>query len=65
MKILTGRNTLVFYHLSLERANGALSKLRHFTTPEILRSVYYSIFNSHLNYGSQIWDQKQNYITNK
>ena len=24
----------------LRRANGALSKLRHFTTPEILRSVY-------------------------
>ena len=49
----------------LRRANGALSKLRHFTTPEILRSVYYSIFNSHLNYGSQIWGQKQNYITNR
>ena len=49
----------------LRRANGALAKLRHFLPLNTLISVYYAIFNSHLNYGSQIWGQNQNYVTNR
>ena len=49
----------------LRRANGALGKLRHFVFPKTLTSVYYAIFNSHLNYGSQVWGQNQNYVTNR
>ena len=48
----------------LRRADGALAKLRHFLPLNTLISVY-AIFNSHLNYGSQIWGQNQNYVTNR
>ena len=49
----------------LRRANGALAKLRHFVSHKTLTSVYHAIFNSHLNYGNQIWGQKQNSVTNR
>ena len=49
----------------LRRANGALAKLRHFVPPKTLISIYYAIFNSHLNYGNQIWGQNQNSVTNR
>ena len=35
----------------LSRANGIISKLRHFTTKETLLSVYYAILYSHMTYG--------------
>ena len=39
----------------LSRANGILPKLRHFTTKEILFSVYYAIFYSLMTYGCLVW----------
>jgi hypothetical protein len=39
----------------LSRANGILSKLRHFTSKETLVSVYYAIFYSHMIYGCPVW----------
>ena len=39
----------------LSRANGILSKLRHFAPKKTLVSVYYSIFYSHLLYGCPVW----------
>ena len=41
----------------LKRANGMLSKIRHYVPPEELRSIYHAIFSSHMIYGSQIWGQ--------
>ena len=32
----------------------------HFTPKFLLKSIYYSIFNSHLIYACQIWDQRNN-----
>ena len=48
------------YHIlqlskKLSRANGILSKLRHFSPIEICLQVYYAIFYSHLIYGCNIW----------
>ena len=43
--------------VKLKRANGVLSKLRHYMPESILKSVYYAIFYSHLNYCCQIWGQ--------
>ena len=37
-----------------------LTKIRHYVTTDTLRNVYYGIFSSLLNYGSQIWGQYQN-----
>ena len=49
----------------LNRANGILSKSRHFVSPKLLKNIYYAIFSSHLTYGSQIWGQNINtYIDN-
>ena len=39
----------------LSRANGIISKLRHFTTKETILSLYYAIFYSHMTYGCLIW----------
>ena len=39
----------------LSRANGVLSKLRHYASIEICLQVYYAIFYSHLIYGCNIW----------
>ena len=41
----------------LSRANGILSKARHYVPLNYLRSIYYSIFSSLLIYGAQIWSQ--------
>ena len=43
----------------LNRAIGLLSKVRHFTSQHLLKSLYYSLFNSHLIYGCQVWGQYQ------
>ena len=39
----------------LNRANAILAKLRHFVNSEILRSTYFAIFHSHLNYVCIPW----------
>ena len=41
----------------LKRTIGILAKLRHFLPREVLISVYYALFYSHLNYCTQIWGQ--------
>ena len=41
----------------LNRAIGLFSKVRHYTPKFLLKTIYYSLFNSHLIYGSQIWGQ--------
>lgn len=42
----------------LNRANGLLAKIRHFISKNLLRTIYFAIFNSYLWYGCQIWDKK-------
>ena len=49
---------------TLSRANGMLSKARHYV-PEEIKSLYHALFSSHLNYGSQIWGQTNNIHQNK
>ena len=44
----------------LRKANGMLSKIRHFVPENILRSIYFSIFHSHLSYCCTVWGQKGN-----
>ena len=43
--------------IKLCRANGMLSKIRHYVTPNTVRMIYFGIFNSIMIYGSQIWGQ--------
>ena len=56
------------YHIlqlskKLSRANGILSKLRHYASIEICLQVYCGIFYSHLIYGCNIWGLKDRNIT--
>ena len=41
----------------LNQTIGLLSKVQHFTSQH--QTLYYSLFNSHLTYGCQIWGQYQ------
>ena len=41
------------------RGIGLLSKIRHFSPKHLLKTLYFSLFNSNLIYGCQIWGQDQ------
>ena len=43
----------------LNRAIRLLSKVQHFTSQHLLKTIYYSLFNSHLIYRCQVWGQYQ------
>ena len=45
--------------LTLNQAIRLLSKVRHFTSENLIKKIYYSLFNSHLIYGYQVWGQYQ------
>ena len=49
----------------LRRNNGMLSKIRHFVPTNVLRSIYFSIFEAHLSYCCTVWGQKGNCIVDK
>ena len=43
----------------LRRANCLLSKIRPYVRKDLLRTIYYALFDSYLRYGCQIWGQCQ------
>ena len=43
--------------IKLCRANGMLSKIRHYVSLNMCRMVYFGIFHSLLTYSCQIWGQ--------
>ena len=53
IKIDKNLNWKIYIHdltSKLNRANAVLANLRHFVNTEILRTTYFAIFHSHLNY---------------
>ena len=54
---LSGNHHCKLLTTKLKRANGMLSKIRHYVPKEELKSIYYSIFSSHMTYGCQVWGQ--------
>ena len=46
----------------LSRSIGLLSKIRRYVPKFLLKIIYYSIFNSHLIYGFEVWGQNQNNV---
>ena len=54
---LSGKHHCEILAGKLKRANGMLSKVRHYVPTEELKSIYYAIFSSHMVYGCQIWVQ--------
>ena len=54
---LSGKNHCTVLSSKLRRANGILSKIRHYVPIEQLKAIYHAIFSSHLSYGAQVWGQ--------
>ena len=50
-------NTLKQKH---NRASGILAKLRYYVTADVLKTIYYAFFDSHMKYACHIWGQVQN-----
>ena len=46
----------------LNRANGILAKLRHHLPSDILKTIYYFLFDTHLRYACQVWGQSNSDI---
>ena len=46
----------------LNRSNALLFKIRSYVDQKVLRSIYFAIFVSHLNYVNLIWAQNSNAI---
>ncbi len=47
----------------LSTAVGIMYKLKSFCSDHILKSIYYSIFHSHISYGLLLWGKADNYLT--
>ena len=62
--ILSGKYHCEQLSKKLRRANGMLSKVRHYVPKEELKSIYHSIFSSHMIYGCQIWGQVSQNVKN-
>ena len=53
--IFTGTVIYLISKKKLNRAIGLFLKVRHYVPKDLLRTRYYSFFNSHLVYASEIW----------
>lgn len=54
-----------FVAINLRRANGAISKLRHYVPIHILTNIYHAIFASHVRYACQLWGLCDNTVTHR
>ena len=59
---LTWKQQISDIAIKLNKANGILSKLRHFIDRKTLKSIYHAIFEPHLYYSSLVWAQNSNSI---
>ena len=48
---LTWQHHINDLSIKMNRANALLFKIRNYVSPKILRSTYFTIFDSHLSYG--------------
>ena len=62
---LSGNDHCEILEKKLKRANGMLSKVRHYVPRDELKSIYYAIFSSHMLYGCQVWGQNCSSHMNK
>ena len=56
---LSGKHHCEILTIKLKRANGMPSKISHYVPKGELKSIYYAIFSSHMEYGCQIWGQSR------
>ena len=41
----------------MTKTNGIISRVRHYATTKVLKSIYHAFFESNLSYGIQVWGQ--------
>ena len=58
-------NHLTHIIKKIHRGIGILSKIRYYVPKWLLRTIYFSLFNSHLIYGCEIWGKKVPYYLEK
>ena len=51
--------------IKISQGTGMLNRLKHFIPHEALKTLYYTIFSSHLEYGGALWPNSFNYNTCK
>ena len=49
--------------VKLNRTNALLFKMRNFANITILKTIYFAIFDSHINYANLVWAQNSNAMT--
>ena len=49
--------------IKLNRANALLSIIRNYVNKLTLRTIYFAIFDSHINYANLIWGQNQHALS--
>ena len=54
---LLWKSHIDYLSVKLNRANALLFKIRNLVNNSILRTIYFSVFVSHLNYCSFVWSQ--------
>ena len=54
---LTWKRQISDIAIKLNKANGILSKLRHFIDRKTLKSIHHAIFEPYLYYSSLVWEQ--------
>ena len=57
---LSWKSHIDYLSVKLSRANALLSKTRNFVNSSVLRSIYFAIFESNLNFCSLVWSQNCN-----
>ena len=59
---LSWKSHIDYLSVKLSRANALLFKIRNFVNSSVLRTTYFAIFESHLNYCCLVWSQNCNPI---
>ena len=49
--------------ININRANALLYTSRNFVNRDILRTIYFAMFDTHLNHANLIWDQNLNAVS--
>ena len=49
--------------IKLNRANALVFTIRNYINKHILRTIYFAIFDSHINYGNLIWGHNVNAVS--
>ena len=57
---LTWSSNISMLKAKLSKANVLLEKLRYYTWNKLLKTIYNALFESHIGYGCQIWEQTSN-----